>query len=248
MTQFKDKAGSDKEKASVGLYIYPNLMAADILLYKATHVPVGADQKQHLELSRDIAQKFNNDFNCKEFFPIPDPLIPKNVSRVMSLRDGTKKMSKSEESDYSRINLKDSPDEISKKIKKAKSDSEEIPDNLKSLENKPESLNLINIFAEISKNSLENVLNEMSGKEYSFLKTKLTDLIISEIGPVGQEINKLLKDKSHLEKVLVKVGDEVDQGNIIGTVGSTGRSTGPHLDWRINWFSERLDPALFIKK
>ena len=204
MTQFKDKAGSDKEKASVGLYVYPNLMAADILLYKATHVPVGADQKQHLELSRDIAQKFNKDFNCKDFFPLPEPLIPKNISRVMSLRDGTKKMSKSEESDYSRINLKDSPDEITKKIKKAKSDSEEIPDNLKSLENKPESLNLINIFAEISKNSLENVLNEMSGKEYSFLKTKLTDLIISEIGPVGQEINKLIKDKSHLEKVLKK--------------------------------------------
>ena len=204
MTQFKDKAGSDKEKASVGLYVYPNLMAADILLYKATHVPVGADQKQHLELSRDIAQKFNKDFNCKDFFPLPEPLIPKNISRVMSLRDGTKKMSKSEESDYSRINLKDSPDEITKKIKKAKSDSEEIPDNLKSLENKPESLNLINIFAEISKNSLENVLNEMSGKEYSFLKTKLTDLIISEIGPVGQEINKLLKDKSNLEKVLKK--------------------------------------------
>ena len=204
MTQFKDKAGSDKEKASVGLYIYPNLMAADILLYKATHVPVGADQKQHLELSRDIAQKFNNDYNCKNFFPLPEPLISKNIPRVMSLRDGTKKMSKSEESDYSRINLKDSPDEITKKIKKAKSDSEVIPDNLKSLENKPESLNLINIFAEISKNSLENVLNEMSGKEYSFLKTKLTDLIISEIGPVGHEINKLLKDKLYLEKVLKK--------------------------------------------
>ena len=123
MTQFKDKAGPDKEKASVGLYIYPNLMAADILLYKATHVPVGADQKQHLELSRDIAKKFNNDFKCKDFFPLPEPLIPKNVSRVMSLRDGTKKMSKSEESDFSRINLKDNADEIIKKIKKAKSDS-----------------------------------------------------------------------------------------------------------------------------
>ena len=120
MTQFKDKAGKDKEKASVGLYIYPNLMAADILLYKATHVPVGADQKQHLELSRDIAQKFNNDFNKKDFFPLPKPLIHKNISQVMSPRDGTKKMSKSEESDYSRINLKDSLDEIVKKIKKAK--------------------------------------------------------------------------------------------------------------------------------
>ena len=204
MTQFKDKAGSDKEKASVGLYIYPNLMASDILLYKATHVPVGADQKQHLVLSRDIAQKFNNDFNCKDFFPLPEPLIPKNVSRIMSLRDGTKKMSKSEESDYSRINLKDNADEISKKIKKAKSDSEQIPNNLKLLENKPEALNLINIYSEISKTSLEKVLNEMSGKEYSFLKTKLTELLISEITPVGKEIEKLLGDKSHLLKILEK--------------------------------------------
>ena len=204
MTQFKDKAGSDKEKASVGLYIYPNLMAADILLYKATHVPVGADQKQHLELSRDIAQKFNNDFNCKDFFPLPEPLIPKNVSRVMSLRDGTKKMSKSEESDYSRINLKDDADEISKKIKKAKSDSDEIPDNLKSLEKKPEALNLINIYAEVSKTSSANILNEMSGKEYSFLKTKLTEILINEITPVGKEIKKLLEDRSHLEKILKK--------------------------------------------
>ena len=204
MTQFKDKAGSDKEKASVGLYIYPNLMAADILLYKATHVPVGADQKQHLELSRDIAQKFNNDFNCKDFFPLPEPLISKNISRVMSLRDGTKKMSKSEESDYSRINLKDTKDEISKKIKKAKSDSHQIPDNLKDLDTKPEALNLINIYSEISNNNIEKVLNEMSGKEYSFLKTKLADLLISEITPVGNEIKKLLGDKAHLEQILQK--------------------------------------------
>ena len=204
MTQFKDKAGIDKEKASVGLYIYPNLMAADILLYKATHVPVGADQKQHLELSRDIAQKFNNDFNCKGFFPLPEPLIAKNISRVMSLRDGTKKMSKSEESDYSRINLKDSADEINKKIKKAKSDSEQIPDNIKSLEKKPEALNLINIFSDVSKISLDKVLNEMSGKEYSFLKKRLADLLISEITPVGKEITKLLGDKAHLEQILKK--------------------------------------------
>ena len=202
MTQFKDKAGSDKEKASVGLYIYPNLMAADILLYKATHVPVGADQKQHLELSRDIAQKFNNDFNCKEFFPLPEPLIPKNVSRVMSLRDGTKKMSKSDESDYSRINLRDSADEIIKKIKKAKSDTEQIPDNLKSLETKPEALNLINIYSETSKITLDKVLKEMSGKEYSYLKKKLADLLVSELTPVGKEIQKLLEDKSHLEHIL----------------------------------------------
>ncbi len=204
MTQFKDKAGSDKEKASVGLYIYPNLMAADILLYKATHVPVGSDQKQHLELSRDIAQKFNNDFNCKDFFPLPDPLIPKNVSRIMSLRDGTKKMSKSEDSDYSRINLKDSADEINKKIKKAKSDSDQIPDNLKALEKKPEALNLINIYSEISKISFDVVLNEMSGKEYSFLKTKLAELLINEITPVGKEIKRLLNDKSQLLKILKK--------------------------------------------
>ena len=204
MTQFKDKAGSDKEKASVGLYIYPNLMAADILLYKATHVPVGADQKQHLELSRDIAQKFNNDFNCKNFFPLPEPLIPKSVSRIMSLRDGTKKMSKSEESDYSRINLTDSADEIIKKIKKAKSDSEQIPDNLKSLEQKPEALNLINIYSEITKNSYDNVLNEMSGKEYSFLKNRLSEAIINEIVPIGKKIEKFLKDKAYLYEILKK--------------------------------------------
>ena len=212
MTQFKDKAGSDKEKASVGLYIYPSLMAADILLYKATHVPVGADQKQHLELSRDIAQKFNKDFNCKDFFPLPEPLIPKNVSRIMSLRDGTKKMSKSEESDYSRINLTDSADEINKKIKKAKSDSNQIPDSLKELEQKPEALNLINIYSEVSKNNLEKVLNEMSGKEYSFLKNKLADLLIDEITPVGKEIKKLLIDKAHLRSVLKK---GTEKANII---------------------------------
>ena len=212
MTQFKDKAGSDKEKASVGLYIYPNLMAADILLYKATHVPVGADQKQHLELSRDIAQKFNKDFNCEKFFPLPEPLISKNISRVMSLRDGTKKMSKSEESDYSRINLKDTTDEINKKIKKAKSDSEPIPDDLKSLEKKPEALNLLTIYSEVSKNSMETVLNEMAGKEYSFLKTKLAEMLINEITPIGKEIKKLLDDKSHL-KAILKEGSE--KANII---------------------------------
>ena len=204
MTQFKDKAGSDKEKASVGLYIYPNLMAADILLYKATHVPVGADQKQHLELSRDIAQKFNKDFNSEGFFPLPEPLIPKNISRVMSLRDGTKKMSKSEESDYSRINLNDGADEIVKKIKKAKSDSEPIPDNLKSLETKPEAHNLLNIYSEISKVKLEIVLKEMAGKEYSYVKNKLAEVLISEICPVGKEINRLMSDKSHLRTILKK--------------------------------------------
>ena len=202
MTQFKDKVGSDKEKASVGLYIYPNLMAADILLYRATHVPVGADQKQHLELSRDIALKFNKDFNCPEFFPLPEPLIPKNISRVMSLRDGTKKMSKSEESDYSRINLKDSADEIKKKIKKAKSDSAPIPDNLNSLEKKPEAFNLLNIYSELSNTDLDKLINEMSGKEYSVVKNDLADLLISQICPVGKEIEKLMEDETYLLKIL----------------------------------------------
>ena len=210
MTQFKDKAGSDKEKASVGLYIYPNLMAADILLYKATHVPVGADQKQHLELSRDIAQKFNNDFKCENFFPLPEPLISKNISRIMSLRDGTKKMSKSEESDYSRINLSDSADEINKKIKKAKSDSEPIPDNLKSLEKKPEALNLLNIYSELSKNNLEKTLQDMAGKEYSFLKKKLTEILVNEITPVASEIQKLLDNKSHLKQILINGSEKAN--------------------------------------
>ena len=201
MTQFKDKAGKDKEKASVGLYIYPNLMAADILLYKATHVPVGADQKQHLELCRDIAQKFNNDFK-KKVFPIPEPLIQKNISRVMSLRDGTKKMSKSDESEYSRINLKDSADDIVKKIKKAKSDSSSIPDNLNDLEKKKEAFNLISIYSDLTNNSLEHVLDELKGKEYSYLKKKLSEILIEVICPVGKRIRELLDDKGYLEKVL----------------------------------------------
>ena len=179
-------------------------MAADILLYKATHVPVGADQKQHLEVSRDIAQKFNNDFNCKNFFPMPEPLIPKNVSRIMSLRDGTKKMSKSDISDFSRINLKDSADEINKKIKKAKSDSDAIPDNLKSLEKKPEAMNLITIYSEVAGTSIERIINEMSGKEYSYLKSKLTELLVKEICPVGKEIERLMKDKPFLLDILKK--------------------------------------------
>jgi tryptophanyl-tRNA synthetase len=212
MTQFKDKAGSDREKASVGLYIYPNLMAADILLYKATHVPVGADQKQHLELSRDIAQKFNKDFKCKNFFPLPEPLIPKNISRIMSLRDGTKKMSKSEESEYSRINLKDTADEINKKIKKAKSDSDSIPGEIKSLEKKPEALNLLTIYSELTKSKLEKTISEMAGKEYSILKKKLAEVLISEITPVGKEIQKLMKDKSHLKNILKK---GTEKANII---------------------------------
>ena len=204
MTQFKDKAGSDKEKASSGLYIYPNLMAADILLYKATHVPVGADQKQHLELSRDIAQKFNNDYRCENFFPLPEPLIQKNISKVMSLRDGTKKMSKSEESNYSRIDLKDTPDEIIKKIKKAKTDSAPIPDNEKDLQKRPEALNLLNIHGEVTGKSLPEVLKEMSGKDFSHVKKQLSEALIEEICPIGKKIKQLMEDKSHLQDVLKK--------------------------------------------
>ena len=207
MTQFKDKAGKDKEKASVGLYIYPNLMAADILLYKATHVPVGADQKQHLELCRDVAQKFNNDFK-KNVFPLPEPLIQKNISRVMSLRNGTIKMSKSDVSEYSRIDLKDSADDIVKKIKKAKSDSSTIPDNIEDLEKKPEAFNLINIYSDLTNNSLEQSLNELKGKEYSYLKNKLSEILIEVICPVGKKIRELLDDKSYLEKVLKEGTDK----------------------------------------
>ncbi len=202
MTQFKEKAGSNKENASVGLYIYPNLMAADILLYKATHVPVGDDQKQHLELARDIAQKFNNDFNNSNFFPLPEPLIQKNISRVMSLRDGKKKMSKSDDSEYSRIGLDDSEDEIKKKIKKAKTDSLPIPGNLLDLKNRPEALNLLNIYSFLTNSKLENTLKLMEGKDFSKFKNELSDVMISTICPIGKKINSLKKDKTYLLNVL----------------------------------------------
>jgi len=202
MTQFKEKAGSNKENASVGLYVYPNLMAADILLYKATHVPVGDDQKQHLELARDIAQKFNNDFKNNNFFPIPEPLIQKKISRIMSLRDGKKKMSKSEESDYSRINLSDTEDEIKKKIKKAKTDSSPIPNKIQDLENRPEALNLLNIYSTITNSTLEKTLNEMSGRDFSKFKDNLSDALINVICPIGKKMKNLKNDKSYLLKVL----------------------------------------------
>ena len=202
MTQFKDKAGLNKENASVGLYVYPNLMAADILLYKATHVPVGDDQKQHLELARDIAQKFNNDFKCDGFFPLPEPLIEKKISRVMSLRDGKKKMSKSAESDYSRINLKDSADEIKKKIKKAKTDSLPIPEKESELSQRPEALNLLNIYSFLNNSTIDETLNTMKGKDFSKFKSDLSDLLISKICPIGKEINSLKGDKTHLTKIL----------------------------------------------
>ena len=202
MTQFKEKAGSNRENASVGLYVYPNLMAADILLYKATHVPVGDDQKQHLELSRDIAQKFNNDFGNHNFFPIPEPLIQKKISRVMSLRDGKRKMSKSEESDYSRINLNDSEEDIQKKIKKAKTDSLPIPEKIEDLKNRPEALNLLTIYSSITESTLEKTLKEMAGKDFSKFKENLSDALIASICPIGKKIKDLNKDRSYLLKIL----------------------------------------------
>ena len=202
MTQFKEKAGKNKENASVGLYVYPNLMAADILLYKSTHVPVGDDQKQHLELARDIAKKFNNDFKVNNFFPIPEPLIQKKLSRVMSLRDGTKKMSKSEESNYSRIDLQDSADEINKKIKKAKTDSLPIPGNIEELKNRPEALNLLNIYSFITNSDLEKILENMAGKDFSKFKNELSEALVATICPIGKKIKELKNDSKYLMGIL----------------------------------------------
>ena len=210
MTQFKEKAGENKENASVGLMVYPNLMAADILLYKATHVPVGDDQKQHLELTRDIAKKFNNDFKCKDYFPIVEPLIPKEISRVMSLRDGLKKMSKSEDSDYSRINLKDSEDLIVQKIKKAKTDTSAIPSEISGLKDRHEAANLILIYASLNNIKVEEVLKDFGGKNFSFFKSKLSESIIEKICPIGIEIKKLLKDTTYLRTVLKKGSKKAD--------------------------------------
>jgi len=207
MTQFKEKAGSNKEKASVGLYSYPTLMAADILLYKATHVPVGEDQKQHLELCRDIALKFNNDFNCKDFFTLPEPIITKEVARIMSLKDGTKKMSKSDESEASRINLTDTEEDIEQKIKKAKTDNDLIPDNESKLADRPEARNLINIFSILNGSTIEKTLKELSGKNFSQLKNKLSESLIKEIVPIGKKIKEFKKDTDAIKKIL-KSGSE----------------------------------------
>ena len=203
MTQFKEKAGKDKEKASIGLYSYPVLMAADILLYDSTHVPVGNDQKQHLELCRDIAQKFNNDFNVDDFFKIPEPLIKKEFSRIMSLKDGLKKMSKSEISDLSRINLTDDKDTIVNKIKKAKTDALPLPSTVEELEKRPEAKNLIGIFSSLSGLTLENSLNEFSGKNFSNFKENLSQLLIEKIIPISLKIKELLNDHNYLDSILI---------------------------------------------
>ena len=202
MTQFKEKVGKDKEKASIGLYSYPVLMAADILLYDATHVPVGDDQKQHLELCRDIAQKFNNDFNVVDFFKIPEPLIQKEFSRIMSLKDGVKKMSKSELSDLSRINLTDKEDQIVNKIKKAKTDTLPMPSSLEELKERPEAKNLINIYASVSGLTLEKTIQEFSGRNFSQFKDSLSQILVDEIVPISNEIEKLLNEKNYLDEIL----------------------------------------------
>ena len=202
MTQFKEKAGKDKEKASVGLYIYPILMASDILLYDATHVPVGEDQKQHLELTRDIAQKFNSDFNCPNFLTVPEPLIQEKFSRIMSLKDGTKKMSKSDLSDQSRINLKDNKDQIVGKIKKAKTDSEQLPQDDKDINKRPELINLYGIFSSIQNQSLNKTIDDFKGKNFSDFKNKLAEILVENIYPISNEINKLLKDEKYIDGIL----------------------------------------------
>ena len=217
MTQFKEKAGVNKEKASVGLLVYPNLMAADILIYKATHVPVGEDQKQHLELTRDIAKKFNNDFKCENYFPTVEPLIPKEISRVMSLRNGKIKMSKSDDSDYSRINLKDDEDLIDKKIKKAKTDTEPFPTKIDELKNRNEVANLISIYSGINDVAVEKILDEFGGNNFSTFKGKLSESLVEKICPIGKEIKKLLKDEDYLTKVLekgVKKADLIAKANL----------------------------------
>ena len=211
MTQFKEKAGKDKEKASVGLYIYPILMASDILLYDATHVPVGEDQKQHLELTRDIAQKFNKDFNCENFLKIPEPLIKKKFSRIMSLKDGLKKMSKSDPSDLSRINLTDSKDEIINKIKKAKTDSYPIPNEEIKLKDRPEAQNLLGIYSSISNQTLDETLNEFGGKNFSDLKVQLAEILSNKISPITKEIKKLTYDKEYLDKILLEGASKAEE-------------------------------------
>ena len=211
MTQFKEKAGKDKEKASVGLYAYPILMAADILLYDTTHVPVGDDQKQHLELCRDIAQRFNNDFQAPNFLKVPEPLIQKQFSRIMSLKDGTKKMSKSDPSGLSRINLTDDKGEIINKIKKAKTDTMSMPNEEENLKNRPEALNLLEIYSSLSNQSIEKSKNEFSGKNFSDFKEKLSSLLVEKIEPISKEIKRLLNEEKHLDEILLEGSEKANE-------------------------------------
>ena len=202
MTQYKEKAGKHRENTSVGLFVYPNLMAADILAYKATHVPVGEDQKQHLELARDIAQKFNNDFGVPDFFPLPEPVITGPATRVMSLRDGTKKMSKSDESDYSRINLTDDADTIAQKIKKAKTDPLALPESEKELETRPEADNLVNIYAALSDEARDTVIARFAGKQFAEFKNELAELAVAKLTPIAAEMRGLMADPGGIDRIL----------------------------------------------
>ena len=211
MTQFKEKAGKDKEKASIGLYSYPVLMAADILLYDATHVPDGDEQKQHMELCRDSAQKFNNDYGAADFLKVPEPLIQKEFSRIMSLKDGLKKMSKSEISDLSRINLTDEKNQIINKIKKAKTDPLPMPSNSSELEKRPEAKNLLGIYASLTKSNLENIIKEFSGKNFSEFKDKLSEVLVEKISPISIEIKKLLNDQKYLDEILLDGYEKADK-------------------------------------
>ncbi|GAA2845475.1 tryptophanyl-tRNA synthetase [Aminobacter aminovorans] len=246
MTQFKDKAGKDRENASLGLLAYPSLMAADILLYRATHVPVGEDQKQHLELTRDIAQKFNNDFSARiadlgigvemqvgeetvnGYFPITEPIIGGPAARIMSLRDGSKKMSKSDPSDLSRINLTDDADTISKKIRKAKTDPAPLPSELDELKERPEAENLVGIYAGLADTTKEEVLRQFAGQQFSVFKPALADLAVDKLAPIAGEMRRLMADPGHIDAVLRDGGDRAraiaettmkDVRNIIGLLG-----------------------------
>ena len=202
MTQFKEKSGKHKERASVGLYTYPVLQAADILVYKATEVPTGEDQKQHLELTRDIAQKFNNDFGVPGFFPIPDPVIQGPAPRVMSLRDGQAKMSKSDPSDLSRINLTDDADTIAAKVRKAKTDPEPLPETMEELEGRPEAKNLVTLYAALSDQTKEAVLAEFAGQGFGAFKPKLAEVAVAAMAPVTAEMRRLMADPAEIDRVL----------------------------------------------
>lgn len=207
MTQFKEKAGKNRENASTGLFVYPNLMAADILAYRATHVPVGEDQKQHLELARDIAIKFNNDWSAEDFFPVIEPLILGEATRVMSLRDGTKKMSKSDPSDMSRINLTDDADQIAKKIRKAKTDPENLPTEKDGFEGRPEAQNLVTIYAALTDQSVDEALADIGGTQFGAFKQRLADAAVAHLEPITTEMNRLLQDVSEIDALLAKGGE-----------------------------------------
>ncbi|WP_425078923.1 tryptophan--tRNA ligase [Ruegeria denitrificans] len=231
MTQWKDKAGKNQQNASLGLFAYPALMAADILIYHATHVPVGEDQKQHLELTRDIAIKFNNDFGV-DFFPVTEPVIEGAATRVMSLRDGSKKMSKSDPSDMSRINLTDDAEAIAKKIRKAKTDPDALPSEAEGLEDRPEARNLVNIYAALSDQSIEQVLADVGGKQFGDFKPMLADLAVAKLAPISTEMSRLMGDQAEIDRILARGAERAREiaapilqktYEIVGMVGAASR-------------------------